>query len=91
MMEQRWHVFFSGQVQGVGFRYTSMRAASNRPITGWVRNLADRRVEMIAEGNADELQKFVNEVCENTFGDVTDLSVEKGPATGEFRGFEIRR
>ena len=90
-MEQRWHVFFTGQVQGVGFRYTAVRAAWNRPITGWVRNLPDRRVEMIAEGDAAELQNFVSEVCENTFGNVTDMQVEKGPPTGEFRGFEIHR
>jgi len=90
---QRWHIHFYGQVQGVGFRFTAVRAAQGRPVAGWVRNLADRdrRVEMVVEGEPVELQQFVDEVCQSTNGDVTKHTVEKSLSTGEFREFEIRR
>lgn len=44
---------------------------------------------MMAEGDGDELQQFVDEVCETTFGNVTGVTVEKSKPTGEFQGFEI--
>ncbi len=90
-MVQRWNIHFCGDVQGVGFRYTAVRAAQTRPVTGWVRNLADRRVQMVAEGDAEELLRFVEEVCQMTYGNVTEHTIEKGQPTGEFTGFEVRR
>lgn len=90
-MGRRWHLFFSGQVQGVGFRYTSLVVAQRFQITGWVRNLADRRVEMVIEGDSGELQKYVDEVRESTYGNVTDVQIERAEPTGEFPSFEIRK
>ncbi len=51
-------ILYSGRVQGVGFRYTVKTAASGYDVTGIVRNLADGRVELIAEGSKDELNAF---------------------------------
>ena len=50
-MFKQLHVYFSGNVQGVGFRYATRQMANQYRITGWVKNLTDSRVEMLAEGD----------------------------------------
>ena len=54
-MKRQVHAFFSGTVQGVGFRYTAERLARRYPLTGYVRNLPDGRVELLAEGEEESL------------------------------------
>ena len=54
----RMQIFYSGRVQGVGFRYTAKTVAAGFEITGIVRNLPDGRVELIAEGAREELEAF---------------------------------
>ena len=51
-------IFYSGRVQGVGFRYTAKTVAAGFEVTGTVRNLPDGRVELIAEGARAELEAF---------------------------------
>ena len=51
-------ILYSGQVQGVGFRYTAKTVAAGFEIAGIVRNLPDGRVELIAEGAREELEAF---------------------------------
>lgn len=82
-------VLFSGRVQGVGFRYTTCAVARSYEVTGIVRNLADGRVEMVAEGETVELARFQDAVEEAMRRYIRDVSVEEGTATGEFRSFEI--
>jgi acylphosphatase len=55
---RRMTVFFSGHVQGVGFRYTAKTVAAGFEITGTIRNLPDGRVELVAEGTREELDAF---------------------------------
>jgi acylphosphatase len=50
--------FISGRVQGVGFRYFTEATAQREGVAGWVRNLPDRRVEIVAEGDADAVERF---------------------------------
>lgn len=59
---ERRTVYFSGTVQGVGFRYSTCQAAGAFDVKGHVRNLADGRVELLAEGDSDEIDRFVEEV-----------------------------
>jgi acylphosphatase len=84
-------VFFSGHVQGVGFRYTVKQIAKGFEVIGWVRNLPDGRVELQASGAADELDAFLKAVGESELRahikEQTEHPLVQTPAA---RGFEIR-
>src|SRR5262249_17277626 len=87
---KRMHVLYSGRVQGVGFRYTVRQVASGFEVTGTVRNLADGRVELFAEGSGDELQGFQQAIRESGMDHfIQNEAVSWGEAKNEFRGFEI--
>ncbi len=90
MKRSRMQVFYSGRVQGVGFRYTVKRVTAGFEVTGTVRNLPDGRVELIAEGAEAELNEFrqaIRDAGMEHFIQSEDVSWRE--ATGEFRGFEI--
>ncbi|NMC05515.1 MAG: acylphosphatase [Candidatus Lokiarchaeota archaeon] len=55
----RLHAFVSGDVQGVGFRYSTQHHADAIGVTGWVRNLEDGRVEVLAEGRQEQLDDML--------------------------------
>ena len=84
-------VFYSGHVQGVGFRYTVRQIAKGFDVTGWVRNLPDGRVELQAAGDADELSAFLDAVANSELRahirEQTQAPLAQPPAA---RGFEIR-
>lgn len=88
--KQRTEVVYSGYVQGVGFRYTTRQIASRFDVAGFVRNLSDGRVQLVAEGRETEVRQFLVEIATTFAGKVTDTHVEHGAGTGEFSGFEIR-
>jgi acylphosphatase len=81
---------YSGRVQGVGFRYTARSIAHGYPVTGYVCNLPDGRVELVAEGERDQLDAFLVEVRDRFFNYIRDERRDTQPATGEYSGFEIR-
>ncbi len=83
-------VLFSGRVQGVGFRYTTCRIAARFAVTGYVRNLADGRVEAVAEGDEAEIERFVRAVGDDMAGYVRDIQTCEADATGEFADFDVR-
>ena len=90
MGRQRMTVFYSGRVQGVGFRYTVKSLTTGYEVAGTVRNLDDGRVELIAEGEPTELEAFRQAVRESGLGALIQCEEESfGAATGQFRGFEI--
>lgn len=83
-------VFYSGRVQGVGFRYTVRTVAAGFEIAGTVRNLADGRVELVAEGDKKELEAFREAIREaGLAANIRNEDAVWGEATGGFRGFEI--
>ena len=83
-------VFYSGSVQGVGFRYTAKTVATGFDIAGIVRNLSDARVELVAEGAREELEAFRQAIRgAGLAGFVRDENVAWSEAQNEFRGFEI--
>ncbi len=61
-------VFYEGRVQGVGFRYATKREAMGFDVTGWVRNLADGRVEMQVTGDDDEVDEFLQAIRNGQLG-----------------------
>jgi acylphosphatase len=85
-------VFYSGKVQGVGFRYTVKTVASGFEAVGLVRNLPDGRVELLAEGARNELDAFRAAIRDSGLGSfISDEHVAWSEAKNEFRGFEIVR
>ena len=81
----------SGRVQGVGFRYFVLRAAEPLGITGYVRNLRDGTVEIIAEGSPIDVRALAMDLLAGPpHGRVDEVDKTDLPITGQYTGFEIR-
>jgi acylphosphatase len=89
--QQRRTVYYSGRVQGVGFRYTTREIAQGYRVNGYVRNLDDGRVEVVAEGEADEIGRFLSHLNQTMNRYIRESHVCNSPATMEFESFEIAR
>jgi acylphosphatase len=88
---KRVHVFLSGRVQGVGFRAFTQGAARRLKVVGFVRNLADGRVEMVAEGPEADVDTLVARVRRGPrSARVEKVDLTPGTPTGEFTKFDIR-
>ena len=87
--EQR-EVYFRGRVQGVGFRFTARRIAAGFGVTGYVRNLPDGRVLLVAEGPPEEVAGCLAAVRAAMGRYIEDEQESVCPATGRFGRFEIR-
>jgi acylphosphatase len=83
-------VVYAGSVQGVGFRYTVRGIARGFPVAGYVRNLPDGRVEVVAEGEEGEVVAFVAAVARRWHDNITDASQTDELPQG-LAGFTIRR
>ena len=87
---ERVIVHYSGRVQGVGFRATVRQIACGYDVTGTVRNLADGRVELIAEGAKAELKAFLEGIAQSELsGFIAKQAEAWQPAQGNLRGFAI--
>lgn len=83
-------VFYEGYVQGVGFRWTTKRIAHGYDISGWVRNLADGRVELQVSGADDEVSAFLRAIREGTLGGhITAERATEIELASPFKGFRI--
>lgn len=88
---ERRDVRFRGMVQGVGFRYTTRKIAAGFAVNGYVQNLSDGSVLVVAEGTPQELDRFLAAVRSEMEGYIEGMEPSIQPVTGEFRRFEIRR
>jgi acylphosphatase len=87
----RAHVFVSGRVQGVFFRFETRRLARRLGVGGWVRNLRNRRVEAVFEGEKENVERMIEFCGRGPSGArVTDVEVRWEEPTGEFEGFNVR-
>ena len=84
------HIVFSGNVQGVGFRWAVRDAANSLGITGWVMNCPDGTVEAACEGEEDKIKLMIANVKENMRGYLKSSKTRIDDAIGEFNSFEIR-
>jgi acylphosphatase len=83
-------VFYEGRVQGVGFRYTVRQIAMGYDVAGWVRNLPDGRVELLAAGDAGEVEPFLKAIDESALAAfIRNQTVTPEPYPTGLRGFEI--
>jgi acylphosphatase len=81
-----------GRVQGVGYRYFVTDCARETGVLGYVRNIPDGSVEIVAEGSTDVLENFIEMIRaeENPVIRVSDLQITRSKPTGEFFGFGVR-
>lgn len=91
MKKIRVHVYITGRVQGVGYRYSTLNQAQNLGLTGWVKNTHDRRVEAVFEGDENIVEQMLK-WCQNgpAMSFVTDIEINRLPYTGEFTTFTIK-
>ena len=89
-MRKQVHLYYSGSVQGVGFRFTAQDLASELGVLGWVRNLRDGRVELIAEAEEDVLKDFLGRINKYFSNYIRDADIKWLEATGEFKEFGLR-
>lgn len=88
-MQIRKHMIFSGEVQGVGFRYRAFVYAQELGLTGWVINLDDGRVEMEVQGERKQLSRLTDRLRESRWIRILDIEEQFIPVIKE-RGFQIR-
>jgi acylphosphatase len=81
---------FTGHVQGVGFRYTAHNVAVAFAVTGFVRNLPDGRVELVLEGEDDQMDALFVQLSQRMEAHIRHTHMTTAPATGEFPHFSIR-
>ena len=91
MAKARAHVYISGRVQGVNFRYYTRQRAQSLGLTGWVRNLRDGRVEAVFEGERERVERML-EWCAHgpPAAHVEGVETHWEAPSGEFSGFRIR-
>ncbi len=90
MSLQQRVLHFSGNVQGVGFRFIATRTARRYDVTGYVRNMPDGRVECVVEGQKDEIDAFEQELTGAMSSFISEVSRNDAPYSGGFDDFSVR-
>ena len=84
-------IYYSGRVQGVGFRYTIAEIVKHNPVDGYVRNLPDGRVELLVQGTLSQIQPVLEAIAERFRGKIDGVDRQELADEEDLRGFEIRR
>ncbi len=84
-------VFYTGRVQGVGFRFSVKQLAKGFDVTGWVKNLPDARVELQAMGESEELEEFLQEIQDSHLGGfIREIEAHSISLLENITGFSIK-
>ena len=86
----RYHLRFTGQVQGVGFRWTATRAANVLGLTGWVYNAWDGSVEMEVQGDEQSIDQMIAAIDRGRFIQIDNIEKEKIPVVEDERYFNVK-
>lgn len=89
MGQEQRIVHFRGTVQGVGFRFTTVRTAERYDVSGYVRNLPDGRVEVVAEGDGSAIDSFLSDLSNRMGQYIRDRDEQKAEPTGRYNGFRV--
>ncbi len=89
-VKKQAHVYYSGRVQGVGFRFTAEDIARELGVFGWVKNLRNGTVEARLEAEEDVLTDFLSRINKYFSNYISDAAVDWEEAAGEFKDFKIR-
>jgi acylphosphatase len=89
MTQAAKHIIFAGQVQGVGFRYTAERIARRYELTGFVRNLPDGSVEMLAQGAGQDIEDFLRDIRNTFTGYIRETQIEEVLPNPKYTDFRI--
>jgi acylphosphatase len=87
---QRNEVYYSGRVQGVGFRYTACSIARQFAVSGYIKNLPDGRVELVVEGQPEEIRAMLREIQSEMGQHIRDVRETPSRATGRYSSFDVR-
>ena len=82
-------IIFIGRVQGVGFRFTARRAADRRQLTGYVRNMPNGSVEMLAQGRSEDIDDCIQDLKEYFAGYLKETRIEEIPPDPKHTDFKI--
>ena len=88
-MDKRVRVYYSGVVQGVGFRFTARDLAYRHKVGGWVKNLFDGRVELEIEGEEKAVNSILNDLRQEFARSITNIELKELPVSGGSREFQI--
>ncbi|MDD5195913.1 MAG: acylphosphatase [Candidatus Omnitrophica bacterium] len=89
-IKKRYHILFSGNVQGVGFRYTAQNLADKYTLSGWVMNLPNGKVEVELEGGVESFKEFCAEIQEIFRRYIDDIQIDESDYIGDYKDFRIR-
>ncbi len=89
-MVKGYEVVFSGAVQGVGFRFSARNLAAKHKIKGWVMNLSDGRVKLLAEGSREDLDNFLHDLRDEFKRYIADYMFQEKEASGDYEDFQIK-
>ncbi len=83
-------IFYTGRVQGVGFRYSTLQVAKEFEVSGFVTNLADGRVQLAAQGRSSEVEGFLTQIAERMHGYIRKAERQTLPIDNSYKSFSIK-
>ncbi len=88
-MDKCLHIFFSGMVQGVGFRFSAMESAKKHCLNGWAKNVRGGRVELLIQGSQKNIDLFLEDINQEFKRHIADCRIEESEYNQSLTDFKI--